>query len=87
MNLDAGTVFLCAAGFFVLYVCCRIFLKPIKWILRLLLCCIMGGGAIVLINHFAAAVGIHFALNPLTSMIAGVLGAPGLIMLAILKLF
>lgn len=86
MNIDGGTVFLFIAGFFVLYVCCRVFLKPIKWLLRFLLCCVLGGGAIALLNHFSVG-GIHFALNPLTSMITGVLGAPGLAMLAVLKLF
>ena len=77
MNIDGGTVFLFIAGFFVLYVCCWVFLKPIKWLLRFLLCCVLGGGAIALLNHFAVG-GIHFALNPLTSMITGVLGAPGI---------
>lgn len=87
MNIDAGTVFLFVSGFFLLYLCCRIFLKPIKWLFKTFTLCVAGGVFIAVINLFSDFTGVHFALNPLTSMITGFLGFPGLIMIWVLKIF
>lgn len=70
---------------FVLYILCRLFIKPIKWILGLALNCAMGCGMMLLINHFGAPLGISLSLNPLTAMISGVLGLPGMAMAYVLQ--
>lgn len=80
--IAAGVIML-----FVLYIICRLFIKPIKWLLCLALNCAVGCGAILLINRFGAPLGIRFALNPLTAMISGVLGLPGIAMAYVLQSF
>lgn len=85
MKTDPAFVVAAVMGFFVLYVVCRIFIKPIKWIFKLLLSCLVGGIAMLLLNRLGGQLGIDYALNPLTVLIGGVLGAPGLIMTFVLQ--
>jgi len=80
MAIDAGAVALSLAGVFLLYLVCRIFLKPIKWLLRLLLSTLLGGVGILAGNLVLGFMGWHLALNPLNAMILGVLGIPGMVM-------
>ncbi len=63
--------------FFILYVLCWLFLKPIKWVFRLFLNCALGSLFMFVLNIFLPT---NFALNPLTAMTSGVLGIPGIIM-------
>lgn len=63
--------------FFILYIFCWLFLKPIKWFLRLLLNCVLGCAIMLILNNYLPT---NFALNPLTAMTSGVLGIPGIIM-------
>ncbi len=85
MKIDPAIIFAGLMTLFVLYIICRIFIKPIKWLLRLILNCAVGCAAMLLINHIAAPIGINFAINPLTAMISGILGAPGMVMTLVLQ--
>lgn len=73
----------CAIGIFVIG---KIFLFPIKKILKLVLNTVIGGAIIYIINLIGAAWGFHLGLNLLTSFVVGILGVPGAILLIILKL-
>lgn len=70
---------------FILYVCLRLFIRPVKWLLKLALSCIVGTLALFGTNCILAQFGIQFALNPLTSAISGILGLPGMVMILILQ--
>ncbi len=70
-------IFAYIVAFFILYIVCWLFLKPIKWLLRLLLSCALGCAFMLACNMFLST---NFALNPLTAMTSGVLGLPGIIM-------
>lgn len=72
-------------GLFLLYILCRIFIKPIKWLLRLGLSCAVGTLAMFIAGKLISPLGISFAINPLTAMISGVLGLPGMAMTLILQ--
>lgn len=85
MALDAGSIFIYVIGLFILYVCCWIFIKPLKWILKFLFRWFVGGGVVWLINYIFSGVGIHIAVNLLNAMTIGVLGIPGAVMLIILE--
>ena len=84
MPLDTGSVLLYTVGFFLLYLACWVFIKPIKWLLRLGGSCLLGGGAILFWNVLAGSFGMTLTLNPLTAMFAGILGIPGMILAGIL---
>ncbi len=61
----------------------RIFILPLKKILKLLLNSILGGLLIVIINWIGGAFGIHIGLNVFTAIFVGILGIPGAILLII----
>ena len=63
----------------------KIFLFPIKLLLKLVLNTIIGGSIIYIINLIGANFGFHIGLNLITSLIVGILGIPGAILLIILQ--
>ena len=64
----------------------RIFIVPIKKILKLILNSVLGGLTIFIINLIGANFGFHIGLNIFTSVLVGLLGLPGAVCLIILKL-
>lgn len=64
----------------------RIFILPIKKILKLVLNSILGGILIYVINLVGASFGFHVGLNLFTSITIGILGIPGVIVLILIKL-
>ncbi len=76
-------VMICILSLFLLYIICRIFIKPVKWLLGFLLSCLSGILVMLVLNKLP--IGISFPLNPLTSMISGVLGLPGMAVILILQ--
>ena len=85
MNLNANIITYLACICF-LFLFGRIFIVPIKKILKLALNSIMGGLVIFLINLVGSSFGFHIGLNIFTSIIVGFLGLPGVIILIIIKL-
>lgn len=69
-----------------LFIFGRIFIIPIKKILKLVLNSVLGGITIFLINFIGASFGFHIGLNIFTSIIIGILGLPGAVCLVIIKL-
>ena len=64
----------------------KIFILPIKWILKLIINSILGGILIWVINLVGGMWGFHIGLNLYTSLLVGFLGIPGVIVLILLKL-
>lgn len=73
----------CICMFFIIG---RIFFIPIKWILKFIFNSIIGGFLIWLINFIGSAWGFHIGLNIVTSLVIGILGIPGAIILVFIKL-
>ena len=73
----------CALAFFLIG---KILLFPIKKILKLVFNTIIGGAIIYIINLIGASFGFHIGLNIITSLVVGILGIPGAILLVILEL-
>ena len=85
MNLNANIITYLACICF-LFLFGRIFIVPIKKILKLALNSIIGGLVIFLINIVGSSFWFHIGLNFFTSIIVGFLGLPGAIILIIIKL-
>ena len=64
----------------------RIFIVPIKKILKLVVNSVLGGFVIYIINFIGANFGFHIGLNLVNSIIIGLLGLPGAVCLIIIKL-
>lgn len=74
----------CAIAIFIIG---KIFLFPIKKILKLVFNTIIGGAIIYIINLIGITFGFHIGLNIITSLVVGILGIPGAILLIILSIF
>ena len=74
-------------GILVIVVASGIFLKPIKFILKLAANSAAALCLIALINFLGSDFGIHIGLNPITAVAVGALGVPGLIGILLLQIF
>ena len=83
MNVNIITYLACICFLFLFG---RIFIVPIKKILKLVLNSVIGGVVIFLINLVGANFGFHIGLNFFTSVLVGLLGLPGVVVLVIVKL-
>ncbi len=83
MDINIITYLACICFIFIFG---RIFIVPIKKILKLVLNSILGGVVIFIINVIGANFGFHIGLNFLTSILIGLLGLPGVVCLIIIKL-
>ena len=74
------------ACIFFLFIFGRIFIVPIKTILKLIVNSILGGITIFIVNLIGSIWGFHIGLNLITSIFVGLLGIPGVIVIIIIKL-
>jgi inhibitor of the pro-sigma K processing machinery len=72
-------------GLFLLYLLGWLLVVPRKILIRIILNGIIGGIILFFINIAGKSFGIFIAINPVTALIAGFLGIPGIILLIILQ--
>ena len=83
MNVNIITYLACICFLFIFG---RIFIVPIKKVLKLVINSILGGITIYIINLIGVNFGFHIGLNFFTSIILGLLGLPGVVCLIVVKL-
>ena len=86
MGLDLSVFLTYAGAIILLFIFGKLFLWPLKIILKLAVNSLIGGAAIPLINIIVAEIGIIIPLNMLNALIVGVLGLPGAILLIVLTI-
>ena len=64
----------------------KIFIVPIRKIIKLTINSLIGAGVIWIINLIGAGINFHIGLNFFTSILIGILGLPGAMCLIIIKL-
>ena len=69
-----------------LFIFGKIFIVPIRKVLKIIVNSILGGATIFLINLIGGIWGFHIGLNIFTSILVGILGLPGVVCLVIIKL-
>ena len=84
--MDETTVLAYLSGIIIVFLLGRLFIVPIKKILKLILNSILGGFLIFIINFIGSIWNFHIGLNIITAMFVGLLGIPGSIVLILLKL-
>ena len=87
MGLQIGVLLTYAGAIILIFIVGKLFVWPIKLVLKLLASSLIAGAAIVLINTAGTGLGIAIPRNVLNALTAGVLGIPGLVMLLIFSLF
>ena len=86
-GLQASVLLTYAGAVLLLFLLGKIFLWPIKLILKLVVSSILGGILILAVNLAAGLFGLLLIpLNLLTALIVGILGIPGVVLLLVLFL-
>lgn len=85
MALESSTIIAFAVGLVALYVIGLLLVVPIKIILKLIINGIVGGITLLLINFLGGFIGLTIGINPVTAVIVGFLGVPGVILLFIIQ--
>lgn len=85
--MDNNVVITYLACILFLFVLGRVFIVPLKMIVKLIFNSILGALLLYVINFIGATFGFHIGLNVLTAIFVGVLGVPGAVLLMILKLW
>ncbi|QUH27224.1 pro-sigmaK processing inhibitor BofA family protein [Serpentinicella alkaliphila] len=83
MGLELSVILAYAVGLILLYLIGWILVIPIKIIIRLIWNGIIGGIILFVFNIIGGFFNISIVINPLTALIAGFLGVPGVILLII----
>lgn len=81
MSFDIKTILLYIICLLIPIALFKIFHKPLAWIIRLIISCVIGGLALVVLNLILIKTGFHFPINPFNALTVGVLGVPGIIVL------
>lgn len=82
--MESTVIFLACICF--LFLIGKIFIVPIKWIMKLVFNSILGALIIWAINLIGGIWGFHIGLNFFTAVMIGILGIPGAICLTVITL-
>ena len=86
MSQTLTDILVVIAAVFLVWLVIRLFRKPIRWILKLLLNTAIGFAALFLLNFFGSAIGITLGLNWINALVIGVTGFPGLVLLLLIMI-
>ena len=84
MGEQFGILLTYAGAVILIFIVGKIFLWPLKLVLKLVLNSIAGGLIILIFNAVCAGLGLMIPLNFLSAIIVGILGLPGAVLLLIL---
>lgn len=83
--MDLTLIFPFLIGIAILFVVLKILTFPMKLIIKLLINGVIGGVIIFVVNLIGANFGFILNLNWITAIIVGILGIPGVVIVAILQ--
>ncbi len=83
--MNISIVFSYLLGLVILYLVARLLLVPLRVTARLLINGIIGGLLLAAFNLVGANFGLYLAINPITVLVAGMLGVPGVLLLAAVR--
>lgn len=86
-GIDFNVMIAYAFGIILIYLIGRMFLMPIKLIFRLIYNGVIGGLMLWIINLIGGSFGFAIAINPITALVVGFLGLPGVVLLILFKVF
>ena len=86
-DITLGTAVGYALGILIICISARIFLVPIKMLLRLILNSALAVAVLFLINLAGPLINVYIGINPVSALVVGLLGIPGLCVLMLLQIF
>ena len=85
MIFAGSSVFAYAIGLILVFILCRIFVKPIKWAFKLLINTAIGGLILAIVNFVGGFAGITVVISPFSALLTGLLGVPGVLLVILLQ--
>jgi inhibitor of the pro-sigma K processing machinery len=86
LGIDFQVILFFALGLVMLYFTGWLLLAPLKFIMKLLVSGLLGGLMLLILNLVGGLFSVTIAINPLSAVIAGYFGLPGIILLLLIKL-
>lgn len=74
------------AGVLFLYALGKLLLIPLRTIFNLIVNAVIGGGVLLLINFVGSFWDFQVGVNPITALLVGLLGVPGVLLVVGLRL-
>ena len=74
-------------GILVVLVISGVFLKPIRFVMKLVLNSLCGIVIVLGINLVGARWGVHIGINPFTAIALGIMGVPGIAAILLAQIF
>lgn len=84
--MDINNYLVYIASIIFIFIFAKIFLVPLKSIFKLILNSVLGGVLIYLINIVGMLFNFHIGINIVTSILIGILGVPGAVLLVVVKI-
>jgi inhibitor of the pro-sigma K processing machinery len=85
ISLDLNIILAYALGLLLLYILGWLLIIPVKLVVRLIYNGIIGGLMLWVLNLAGSFFDFRVAINPVTALIAGFLGIPGVLLLIVLQ--
>lgn len=87
MTWDYSSIGLLIVGIIVAILLIWLFIKPVKFILKILANSVAGVFFLILFNYAGSLWNIQIGVNAFTALICGILGFPGFLLLLAVKFF
>lgn len=84
MQIGVAAVLAFVGALVMLYLLGKLLAWPAKKLGKLILNGVLGGLLLMLLNFVGGFIGIRLAINPLTALVAGTFGVPGIALLLLL---
>ncbi|SHK17991.1 inhibitor of the pro-sigma K processing machinery [Geosporobacter subterraneus DSM 17957] len=81
IGMEINIILAYAFGLILLYIVGYVLLVPIKIVIKLVYNGIIGGIALLILNFIGGFFQIGIAINPITALVAGFLGVPGILLM------
>ncbi len=81
MTWNFTTIALLIVGFAVLYLLVWIFIKPVKFLLKIAANSAVGSLFLILFNYAGSLFGLSIGVNLYSALVCGLLGVPGFLLL------
>lgn len=84
-QIDIFTILAVFLAIGAIYIIGMLLVLPIKIIIKFIINGLIGAVLLFILNIFGCLIGITVAINPITALIAGFLGIPGVLLLLFLQ--
>lgn len=84
--MELHVIFAYAFGVLLLYLIAKVLVLPLRIVLRLIFNALVGALLLAFVNFVGAyVIGVYLPINPITALVAGFLGVPGVVLLIVLQ--